>query len=196
MRIVRSIICLAVIFHLGILSAVVPCHAADGREVSVKGDSGEFKIKWEDGAVKIKGGALDKTLIKKAEKGIELRNAAGVLVASAEKGSDGKIALANGSGPQFVVVNDGETYLVNDTAGKLVNRAKIKEDKVNIYDANAVRLFHAKEKSDGYGVKDEKDQQVMKLKGVTSLREASYFALPIDAGLKIALWALETDALK
>jgi hypothetical protein len=71
----------------------------------------------------------------------------------------------------------------------LINRVKIKSDKFNIYDANAKRLLHGKQKEDGFGVKNETNTQILKIKGVGSLREASYLSVPVPAEFRILIWA-------
>jgi len=55
---------------------------------------------------------------------------------------------------------DGEEYALKTADGTLLARVKLKEGKVNVYNAKGERILHAKEKNGGIVIRDEQDRQV------------------------------------
>ena len=164
-------------------------------QIQVTGGS-EFKITVPSSPAEIRGGAFDKAVLLKEAAGVQLRGKDGKTIASierkqAEKSEAGSFLLKDATGTlRYTLIERDETYLVQHPDESLVNRVKLKEDKFNIYDAGANRILHGKAKPDGFGVKDQKGLQVLKIKGPQSLKEASYLAVPLEDEFRILLWAV------
>jgi hypothetical protein len=116
---------------------------------------------------------------------------AGKVVARATRGEGGEVALVDGAGAKIADVHlDAEGYRVKSSAGAVLVRVKIKADKFNLYDGSDKRIGHGKAKDDGFVVRDASDAQVAKIRGVGSLKEASFFAVPLEPVAMAALWSL------
>ena len=112
-------------------------------------------------------------------------------MASSVIAADGTVEIADGSGAILYRVRESnETYRVTSANEQLMSRVKVKEDKLNVYDSEDKRVFHGKEKDDEFKVKDESDEQIWKIKGATSLREASTLSTPMPLLSRLVLWGV------
>ena len=179
-----------ILYAFVLLAAILPGLAhAEVREIQAKGDL-EVKIIMGPDSAKLRGGALDDAVLEKSVNSILLRGKDGQTLGSCVQDPGKPSTFTDASGQaRYRLVASENTYQLRHPDGGVAYRVKIKEDKFNIYDASDNRLLHGKEKPDGYGVKDQKGKQVLKLKGVTSLKEASYLAVPIEAEFRILAWA-------
>jgi len=176
---------------LALLVSFLPLIAsAQEREISVKGLN-EFKILVVGQTLTIKGGEFDGAKSVKTPVGFSLVKKDGSQISSIRPGYEKSLELLTGDTVQFLIQLQDQGYSVVIPNAELLNRVKVKEDKFNLYDKAAARLLHGKQKEDGFGVKDEKGEQVLKIKGVTTLREASWFALQIPVSLQVMGWANE-----
>lgn len=138
--------------------------------------------------IRLKGGTLDKATFTKIDGGGEIKLANGDTRSIKADGTD-QFQLKEGNELLYRVKVSSDGYSIFSPTNQLINRVKIKDDKFNIYDGSGARILHGKAKEDGYGVKSEKGEQVVKIKGVTSLKEAAPFGLPIAAPFQILLWS-------
>lgn len=157
------------------------------REISVKGES-DFKIHLSGAVGQAKGGTFEKAAIVRENDAWVLKDKKDQILAQAVKVND-ELQLKDSKSTQYTVKFKDEGYSVFLPTTELLNRVKIKEDKFNLYNKDAARLLHGKQKEDGFGVKDEKGEQKVKIKGVSSLKEASFFALQIPPIYQIVFWA-------
>lgn len=190
-------------FRLAFLLLVtVAGRGALGAEVSIKGEA-ELKIRCDGshGVVRqaraaVEGRLADGTVLEKTSAEVRVVDAAGAIIARLERGKSEPI-LSGAAGPVYRVKQEGEqTRLVGAADGKLVYRIKLKADKANLYDGTGARIRHVKAKEDGFGVKDEKDRPLMKIKGTATLAEAARLAVPLEWPYRLALWAAESSLLK
>ena len=159
---------------------------AGGLEVIVEGEP-NFKIVRDV----VHGAGLEGALLKREGTAVILTAPDGLELARANKGKEGEIVLSKSGVFSFTLIGDSEGYRIITPDGAMKNRIKLKADKFNLYDANGQRLAHGKPRPNGFGVKDEKGQQILKIKGIYSLKEASFFTLPIDSSMRIVAWGCE-----
>lgn len=183
---------LIVVAVTAILTIGTPRAALALNEISVNGEL-TVKLKPENQEIIVDGGSGWKHARLLRQHGtITFTNGNGDEIASASKSEDGNLMLRDKKGsPRFVLVADEEGYRIFNMEKVLQNRVKIKPEKFNLYDGEGKRIAHGKAKPDGWGVKNENGEQTLKIKGPASLKEASYFALPIDAELRLVAWAGE-----
>jgi hypothetical protein len=175
------------------ISLILFCSSAfcAEREISVKGNV-DFKIKINDQKISLKEAEFDGAqLLQEGDRWI-IKDKAGKIKNWIKKLPSQDIELGVETEPALFKVKAGDQgYSVFTASDELLNRIKIKEDKFNLYNKDAKRLLHGKQKDDGFGVKDEAGTQLIKIKGVTSLKEASYFAVQFSPSYQVLLWAIE-----
>ena len=123
-----------------------------------------------------------------------LKSAEGKELARAEGAHGSTVTIRDNGNTMFTITYKTEgtekQYRLNSPPDQLVYRVKIKEDKFNVYDSAAKRLYHGKQKPDGWSVNAEGGEKAVKLRGPKSLEEASYFAVPIATRYRLVLWGL------
>ena len=174
--------------RLNLLALLLLGHAARGDEIKVAG-ADEHKLKREGAGWSLRGPGVDHFTVMPGNGGeCFLRDTTHHVVLHAQRGTDGTVEVHNGGAVVHRVRFEGEQYRLLTPDGALVVRVKVKRDKFNVYDAGGRRVRHGKAKPDGFSVKDEAGTRVDKIKGVGSLREASFFALGIDFGEEALLF--------
>ena len=165
-----------------------PAFSADERDLQIHGDF-DSKLHISAEQVSISSGTLDGGRMQRNAGTIVLQSKEGKNLGSAKTNGQGEVELQNAEGKVVYLIrpNDKGYLLLNDSKATM-NRVKIKEDKFNLYDAADTRLLHGKQKEDGWGVKDEKDKQTLKVKGARNLEEVSYLALPLAVEYRLLAW--------
>ena len=172
--------------------AGIPDVRADApREISITGEV-NFTISVSGGIATIRGHVLDSSRVERSGPMITLKDKGGTVIARlVVTGGKGDLQAFSANGTQrFRLADNAEQYRLSDTGNQLLLRVKLKEDKFNVYDKSGSRILHGKQKEDGgWGVKDEQDVQVLKIKGTASLKETSCFALRVEPEYRVLVWA-------
>lgn len=165
--------------------------AAEARDLSIHGEI-NIKLREEGGSLRVFAGDLDGAVLQQTESGVQFFTRDNQLLGKCVKSSPEKSEIQDRNGAVVLTRTSLDTgYKILAADGSTLNRVKIKEDKFNIYDPQDNRLRHGKQKPDGFGVKTEKDEQILKIKGAKTLLEASYLSLPIQEEKRILLWACQ-----
>lgn len=177
--------------------AFSPIVSAGSGEIKVSG-SLNFKIEGTGPEFKLKGDEITGLRAKRVEKEVTLIDESGKPVLKAARVASNRIEVFELVPSQKKLrewKSRAEGYTVQDAAGKLAFRVKVKSDKFNLYDSKDARIFRGKPK-DGYvNVKKESgDDRELKVSGAGGLLSASYFALPIPVRERVALWLLVNQA--
>jgi hypothetical protein len=157
-------------------------------EVKVSGNS-SFKIKSVDGKARFQGEGLQKAYFRRSDQQLYLiKN--GVTHYRLKPKTDGQINLYDSRDSRaFKIKQEGQEYKIYDSSNTRIYKLKIKTDKFNIYDAEGTRIQSGKFKDGAYKVKAHPSEtRVLKIKGVRSLKEAAWLALPIPEAYRALLF--------
>lgn len=164
-------------------------------EVEVRGAE-ELRIARPDarGARAFAGGAA-RGRIEPTPDGAVARDEAGAILFTAARDGEQIRVLDGQGGPAFrLKLKDDSGFAVYGPDGNLRCRVKPKPDKLNVYDAQGVRVRHGKLKGGALIVRDGQDRQVLTIEGTRDLGRSGLLAAPIPEPVRALLWSLAPAA--
>ncbi len=167
---------------------IVAAATAAAQEATVSGDPA-FTVRRNGAGYQVVRGADSWTMALEGSRA-RLQSGSGATVASAVK-SGPTITMSDSTDTsRYVVEANGDEYALKEHGVKTA-RVKIKGDKFNIYNGADQRTMHGKPKEGAWSVKKEDGSEANRITGPSSLREASYLAVPLPVEYRALLWALE-----
>ena len=167
-----------------------PVTRATAPAVNVIGTGG-FAIEGADGSWVLVLGSTRYPITVTADGAMVLDPAGGQWQANAVE--DG-YAITENDQPRFRMKSADEGYSVHGISGEVVYKVKLKDDKLNIYDADEKRVVHAKVKKGEMVVRDESDEDQLRIDSIQLLPSA-VLALPIAPQARALGWVMQDKAL-
>lgn len=101
---------------------------------------------------------------------------------------DGFVVTFEDQSYRFKSRDDGG-YSVRDAQGAVLYRAKVKEDKFNIYDSGGRRLYYGKTKDGTLYLRDDGGAKIGRIEGTSDLALAAILAVPLPKQVRAAALA-------
>lgn len=106
---------------------------------------------------------------------------------------DGFVIELTGGESYRVKARDEGGYSVRDASGAVLYRAKLKDDKFNIYDGTGARIRAGKAKKGAISVRNDGGTEIGTIQGTTSLKLAAILAMPLPPEVRAAALAQRVE---